>query len=165
MSEPANDLPEMLEGRIAFAAKALHLVRAARQELLLRSDVLERALYGSEEFSSAVKDFLLGSERARLCVLVRQPHEALQNAQRLIDLGQRISSRVEFREPTDEQGDIGQAEWLIADRRILLERQSPESLESQFWAGEPRRGKTRGEDYDKLWNEAQPAQELRSLGI
>ncbi len=165
MSEPGADLPEMLEGRAAFAAKALLLVRAARHELLLRSDALERALYGGDEFYGAVKDFLLGSERARLCVLVRQPHEALHNAQRLIDLGQRLSSRVEFREPADEQGDIGQAEWLIADRRALLERRAPESLEAQFWAQEPQRGKLHGEAFDGLWNEAQPAQELRSLGI
>ena len=76
-----------------------------------------------------------------------------------------MSSRVEFREPTPEQGEIGQAEWLLADRRVLLERRGPEALEAQFWADEPQRGKVRGEDYDKLWNEAQPAQEMRSLGI
>jgi hypothetical protein len=163
VSEPG--LPELVEGRAAFAAKALLLVRAARHELLLRSDALERPLYGGEDFYEAVKGFLLASERARLCVLVRLPQEALQNAQRLIDLGQRLSSRVEFREPTEEQGDIGQAEWLIADRRVLLERRSPESLESQFWAQEPQRGKLQGEAFDKLWNEAQPAQELRSLGL
>jgi len=165
MSTPDPELPEILEGRAAFAARAQQLVQAARQELLLRSDALERGLYGSEEFAEAVKGFLLGSERARLCVLVRQPQEAARNAPRLVELGRRLSSRVEFREPTPEQGEIGQAEWLLADRRMLLERQSPEALQSQFWADEPRRGKTRGEDYDQLWNEAQPAQEMRSLGL
>jgi hypothetical protein len=159
------DLPELLQGRAAYAAKAVQLARTARHELLLRSDTLDRALYGSEEFYNAVKDFLLGSERARLCVLVRQPREAVQNAARLIDLGQRLSSRVEFREPTEEQGEIDPVEWLIADRRALLERRSPDSLEAQFWAEEPQRGKLHGEEFDGLWNEAQPAQELRSLGI
>jgi hypothetical protein len=161
----SGDLPQQLQGREAFAAKARELVRAARHELLLRSDTLDRALYGSEEFYNVVKDFLLGSERARLLVLVRQPQAGLQNAPRLIDLGQRISSRVEFREPGPEQGEIDPAEWLIADRRGLLERRGLESLESLFWAEEPQRGKLRAEEFDGLWNEAQPAQELRNLGI
>ena len=161
----AGDVAELLQGRAAFAAKAVQLAGAARHELLLRSDALDRTLYGGEDFYNAVKGFLLGSERARLCVLVRQPQQAVHNAQRLIDLGQRLSSRVEFREPGPEQGELDPVEWLIADRRGLLERRSPESLEAQFWAEEPQRGKLHGEDFDKLWNEAQPAQELRQLGI
>lgn len=158
-------LPELLQGRAAYAAQAVQLVRAARHELLLRSDALDRTLYGGEDFYNAVKDFLLGSERARLCVLVRQPQAAVHNASRLIDLGQRLSSRVEFREPGEEQGELDPSDWLIADRRVLLERRSPDSLEAQFWAEEPQRGKLRGEEFDGLWNEAQPAQELRQLGI
>jgi hypothetical protein len=161
----SGDLPELLQGRAAFAAKAVAVARAARHELLLRSDMLDRTLYGGEDFYNAVKDFLLGSERARLCVLVLQPQAAVHNASRLIDLGQRLSSRVEFREPTAEQGQLEPSEWLIADRRALLERRGPESLEAQFWAEEPQRGKLDSEEFDKLWNEAQPAQELRSLGI
>jgi len=165
MSTPGADLPEILEGRAAFAARALQLVRAARHELLLRSDALERGVYGGEEFAEAVKGFLLGSERARLSVLVRQPQEAARNAPRLVELGRRLSSRIEFREPTPEQGELDPVEWLLADRRMLLERLSPEALQSQFWTEEPRRGKTRGDDYDQLWNEAQPAQDMRGLGI
>ena len=165
MTDAATDLPLLLDGHAAFAAKTLQLVRAAHGELLLLSDSLERNLYGNEEFYQAVKTFLLGSERARLCVLVCRPQEALQNAQRLIDLGQRISSRVEFREPSEEQGEIKRSEWLLADRRVLLERREPGSLESQFWAQEPQRGKLRAEAFEALWNEARPAQELRSLGL
>jgi hypothetical protein len=165
LTDAADGLPQLLDGRAAFASKALDLVRAARSELLLLSDSLDRSLYGGEDFYEAVKGFLLGSERARLNVLVCQPQEALHNAQRLIDLGQRLSSRVEFREPSPEQGEIERSEWLLADRMVLLERRDPDALQSQFWAREPQRGKLRGEAFQALWNEAQPAQELRSLGI
>lgn len=165
MSDAISDVPEIVEGRAAFAAKALAVVRAAHLELILRSDCLERALYGSEEFYEAVKTFLLGNERARLLVLVRQPQDAAQNGARLVELGRRLSSRVEFREPGEEQEEFEPAEWLFADRRTLLERRSPQDLKAQYWASEPRRGKTRAEEFEALWNEAQPAQEMRSLGI
>ncbi len=159
--------PQRLEGRTGFAASALQLVRAARGELLLLSDSLERGLYGSEEFAEAVKGFLLGGEHARLQVLVRQPQQAVRNVPRLLELGRRISSRCQFREPSEAQRAVGElrSEWLLADRRVLLERREPESLEAQFWAAEPQRGKLRAEAFEALWDEAQPAQELRSLEI
>ena len=163
----AAALPQLLDGRVAFAAKALELVRGARAELLLLSHSLERSLYGSEEFADAVKTFLLGSERARLWVFVSQPQEALRNVPHLVELSRHLSSRFEFREPSEQQlaGDGNRSEWLLADRRVLLERRETESLEAQFWAQEPQRGKLRGEAFEILWNEAQPAQELRRLGI
>ena len=163
MSEAAD--AQLLQGRAAYAAQALQLVRGARQELLLRSDSLEAALYGGEAFAESVKQFLLGSERARLRLLVLKPQAALRNAAQLIELCRRLSSKVELREPSPEQGPIDPCDWLIADRRALLERIGPEALQSQFWPQEPRRGKTRGEDFDTLWNEAQPSPELRNLSL
>lgn len=161
-----SGLPQLLQGRTAFAAKAQELAGSARSELLLLSDSLDRALYGSEEFAEAVKRFLLGNDRARLLVLVNRPQPAARNVPHLLELAGRLSSRVEFREPPEPPGEeAGRGECLIADRRILLERPTPEALEAQFWALAPQRGKLRGEEFDLRWNEAVPAQELRSLGI
>lgn len=165
MSAGGADLPELLQGRAACAARALELARAARGELLLLSDSLDRSLYGGEDFAEAVKRFLLASDRARLLVLVNQPQPAARNIPHLLELARRISSRVEFRQPSETQAEAIRGEWLIADRRALLERREPEALEAQFWAQAPQRGKTRGEEFELRWNEAEPAQELRSLGI
>jgi hypothetical protein len=159
----ASDLPELLQGRVAFAAKAVELAHAARSELLLLSASLDRSLYGSEEFADAVKRFLLDNDRARLQVLVSQP--TARNIPHLLELARRISSRIEFRQPDESQTEPNRSEWLIADRRVLLERREPEALEAQFWAQAPQRGKNRGEEFEQRWNEAEPAQELRSLGI
>ena len=122
MSAPGADLPEILQGRAAHAAAALRLVRGARHELLLLSDSLERALYGGEDFAEALKSFLLGSERARLCVLLRQPQEAARNAPRLAELGRRLSSRVEFRQPAFQRlGLLDRScdQHPLADQRAL----------------------------------------------
>ena len=166
MNDTTANPPQLLDGHAAFAARALELVRGAHGELLLLSDSLERSLYGGEEFANAVKSFLLGSERARLCVFVNQPQQAVQNVPRLVELSRRISSRLEFRQPSEEQSSSGQrSEWLLADRRVLLERRESESLQAQFWAQEPQRGKLRAEAFEAIWNEAQPAQYLRSLDL
>jgi len=85
----------ILEGRAAYATRAVELVRGARQELLLRSDALEFALYGSDAFADSLKQFLLGSETRPACACwCCNRKAALRNALQLIELGRRLSSRV-----------------------------------------------------------------------
>jgi hypothetical protein len=163
MSE--DQTPQHLEGHAALAAAVLELVRQPHRELLLLSDSLDRKLYGSAEFAEAVKNFVLSSERARLCVLVNQPALAVQNVPRILELQRRASSRIEFREPPEDRREDCRCEWLIADRRALLERRSPDALEAQLWGEAPQRGKLRGDAFDEIWNESEQAQELRSLGL
>ncbi|MDR3416019.1 MAG: hypothetical protein P4L83_07525 [Nevskia sp.] len=165
MEQTELDTPQVLHGRSAYAAKALELVRAAHSELLLYSDVLDRAFYGGEEFAEAVKQFVLGNQRAHLQVLVNQGQQARHSVPHLLELWRHLSSRIEFREPAEHQRENFRGEWLIADRRTLLERTTPEALESKFWAQAPRHGKVRGDEFEACWNEGQPSPELRSLGI
>jgi hypothetical protein len=160
-----GESPQLLEGPAAFAAAALDLVRQARHELLLLSDALDRRLYGSPEFAESLKTFVLSSERAHLRVIVNQPGLAAQNIPRLLELQRRASSRIEFREPPDDRRQDCRRDWLIADRRTLLERRNPDALEVQLWSQAPQRGKLRGDTFDAIWNDSEQAQELRSLGM
>ena len=160
----SEDGPKLLEGPAAFTAAALELVRGARSELLLLSDSLDRLLYAGPEFAEAVKSFVLGSERARFCVLVNEP-TGPKNVPRLAELYRRASSRIEFREPPEDRREECRCEWLIADRRGLLERRGPEVLEAQLFTQDPQRAKLRGDAFDQIWNESEPARELRILGL
>lgn len=162
MSEPA---PVAVEGRSAFADAALALIAEARREIRLLSHELDVRLYGSEAVYEAVKGFLLSSERARLRVLINQPRLAAQRGHRLVELGRLLSSRVEFRGLSDERQQEHRAEWLIIDERSLLERREPEALVARLFQDQPLAARERGNDFETLWNEASPAQELRSLGL
>ena len=165
MEQTDADTPQILKGRAAYAAKVLEVVAGAQAELLLHSDALDRFYYGGDDFAEAVKRFLLASPRAHLKVLVNQGQQARRSVPHLLELAHRISSRIEFREPPEQQREAFTGEWLIADRRTLLERATPEALDSKFWPQAPRRGKLHSEEFDGRWNEAEPSQELRSLGI
>jgi hypothetical protein len=159
------ETPQILEGRAAYAAKVLELVRSARHELLLHSDALDSAFYGGAEFTEAVKQFLLGSQRAQLRVLVNQAPQAHHNVPQLLELWLHLSSRMEFREPHEQQRENFRGERLIVDQRAIVERASPEVLEGRFWAQAPQQGKIKSDDFEKVWNEGQPSAEFRSLGI
>jgi hypothetical protein len=154
-----------LSGRSALAAQALKVAQSTRLELAVLSFALDPDLYGSEPFVDAVKTFLLGEDRARLRVLLNQPRVVAQSAHRLVELGRRLTSRVEFRELAQEQLNDMRGEWLIADRRRILERRNPETLTAHYWDSAPLLAREKLEKYDSLWNEAVPCGELQRLAL
>jgi hypothetical protein len=161
----AADSPQRLEGTAALASAMTEAVTAARTEILLLSHSLDRRLYGAESFVGAVKDFCLRSERARLCILLNQPRSAVDQAPGLIELGRRLSSRVEFRDLAAEKLEDFRGEWLIVDGRSVLERRTPEALVATLWRESPLPAREKRDAFLSLWEQAQASQELRALGI
>ena len=53
---------------------------------------------------------------------------------------------------------------LRALARLLL-RQRPDDLDAQFHGGDPRVARRKANEFSELWEQAEPAQELRALGI
>jgi hypothetical protein len=157
--------PELVEGRSAFAARALEFVGVARLEIVLLSHGLDRALYGSEGFVDAVQRFGLNSERARMLILLNQPQLAARGGHRLVELGRRLPSRIEFRELLPERIGEAHGECLIVDGRALLVRESMESLAARCWRDAPTEGRRLREPLMRWWEESPPAQELRRLGL
>lgn len=154
-----------IEGRAALAEAARALAQSARRELLLLTYDFDARLYGSEVFVDTVKGFALADEHARLRVLINQPRLAMQGAHRLVELGRRIPSRIEFRELLDERVLEHRGELLIADQRGLLERREPDALYARHSPDSPLLARQRARDFQTLWDESPPAQELRVLGL
>jgi hypothetical protein len=154
-----------LEGGAAFGAKAVELVKAARSEVLLLTESLDRRLYLDDALTSALKEFLLAREQARLRVLVLDASQAMHNLPRLAELFRRLCTQVELRKPPDERRSECRREWLIADRRGLLERHDSDALLAQYWQQAPQRGKSRSDVFDEIWKESEPDSEMRTLGI
>lgn len=150
---------------LSFAAAVLQRVEGARREICLVSKSLHRRLYSSEALEEAVKRFVLSHERARLRIIVQQPRDAALSGHRLVELGRRVSSRIEFREPPAERIDECDRELLIVDQSTLIERVRLDAIElppQQESAAEARR---RRNWFQRLWDQSAPAQELRSLGL
>jgi len=165
MSADAAPEAERLQGRAEFALAALSVARVAQHELLLLTYAFESALYGSESIVEAIKAFALAHERATLKVLINQPRLCVQGGHRLIELGRRLPSRIQFRELLEERTLTHRGELLIADRKAVLERNEPDALFARQTMNAPLLGKQRGADFDALWEESPPATELRVLGL
>lgn len=157
--------PDKLEGRVALAAAMLDAVKPARLEVLILSFEFDRAFYGSEDFVDEIKRVVLSTERAKVRVLINQPRSAMKASHRLVELGRRVPSRIEFRELSDERQITQRGEWLIVDQRQFIERRAPDSLVAYGWRDAALQARAKAREFNELWEESLPSTEFRVLGI
>ena len=164
---PPDDVttaPALVSGVAAFTEHAVLVARAARMEIVIYSDSLDRRIYGDEAFVATVRSFVLQHRRARFRALVRQPVLAMRGAHRLVELGRLLSSRIEFREPLPER-TLPRDEYILADEKALLLRGAPEEIDAKYLPHAPLDARQQLRTFNALWEESVPAQELRSLGL
>lgn len=162
---PDEPLPELLSGVAAFAARAAERVAHAGMEVAVLSQELDRRVYGGEAFAAAIRRFVLQHERTRVRVLVNATQVAMANSPRFVELGRSLSSFVEFRELLPSRRQTIREEYLIADGRALLYRETPQDLDARDYGQIPHAAREKLREFDLLWNESPPAQELRKLGL
>lgn len=168
--DPGDDVhpsadAELLTGAADFAARATQMVTGARMEIALLSQELDRRIYGTEVFGEALRRFVLQHGHTRVRVLVNNTQAAIGNSPRLVELGRALSSYVEFRELLPMRQQSVREEYLIADGRLLLYRETPQDLEAKYYGQSPHLARLQMKSFDLMWNESPPAQELRKLAI
>jgi hypothetical protein len=156
---------ELLGGVAAYAERVVQMVGGARMELALLSQELDRRIYGGEAFGEALRRFVLQHPRTRVRALVSNTQAAVANSPRFVELGRQLSSFIEFRELQAERQQAVREEYLVADGRVLLYRETPQDLEARYYGRSPHIGRLQLKSFDLLWTESDPAQELRKLGI
>lgn len=166
MSEPEEVVAASvtLTGRNEFLSAARRLIADTRYNASLLTQQLDPRVFGDAHFAEAVKQFLLLHAHARFRVLVAQPKLAVRGPHALVDLGRLLASRVEFREFGPQQS-IPASEMLLADGRLLLERNSADALEARLTRNDPLVARERQRQFDALWDHAVPSIELRRLRI
>lgn len=164
MLEQQEPVIELANGQTEFLLRASQLVTSAKLELTLFSQGLDRRTYSSEDFVAPLQTFLLSHQRARLRVLVHTPALAMRTGHRLIELGRRLSSRIEFRELLPERRLI-RKEFLIADESSLLIRESDDQLEARYYPHAPLLARDQRREFDTWWQESPPAAEFRDLKL
>ena len=160
-----EDLPELVTSVADFAARATQMVSSARNEVALLTQELDRRVYGSGIFTESLRRFVLQHSHTRVRILVNSTQLAIANSPRLVEFGRSLTSFVEFRELLSNRQQVIREELLITDGRMMLSRESPGDLEAKFYGASPGLSRLRMKDFDLLWDESVPAQELRKLGI
>ncbi|HVC37303.1 MAG TPA: hypothetical protein VNF46_02765, partial [Gammaproteobacteria bacterium] len=100
---------------------ALKLACGARMSVALFTRDMDPVIYDTREFVTAVQQLALRSSYSRIRIVAIDPTAAIKDGHRLIELGRRLSSFIEFRRPSQEHAKRSES-FLIVDETGLLYR-------------------------------------------
>ena len=98
------------------------LAASAERCLAIYTPDLEPGIYDDAEFLETVKRLVLAKRYARVRVLISDPARANRNGNKLVALGRRLNTSVEFRNVSREYREKHVEAYLIADDQALLYR-------------------------------------------
>lgn len=163
---PGTDAePQLISGMEAYVEAVSSIVAGTRLELCIQSYDLDRRIYGRPKLVDGIREFLLQHDRATLRILIHSPKRTAETGgHRLVELVRSLSSRAQIRALPESKKAL-RVDMIIGDSRMLLLRQRPDDLDAQFHGGDPRVARRKANEFSELWEQAEPAQELRALGI
>ena len=118
-------------------AAASEVAAIAQRGLSILTPDLEPGLYDHEKFLGIVKRLVLAKRCARVRVLISEPTRTVRNGNRLVGLGRRLDTYIEFRNLHDDIADTH--EPAVARRYLTL--------------------------FEEIWAASETSRELRQLRV
>ncbi|MDM8546987.1 DUF7931 domain-containing protein [Candidatus Venteria ishoeyi] len=141
---------------------AAHMIGQTEHYLDILSYDFEPFLYHNELCFEAFETLALSSRHSRIRVLIYEPRQVAQRGHSILTLGQRLSSRFQFRRPAELTQRYPDS-FLIADNIGIIHRpyQDSRNFSANFQDGELAR--ELGSRFQRLWDEAEDDPWLRRL--
>jgi hypothetical protein len=135
---------EVRDGVVKVAA-------CAKRSITILTPDLEPGIYDNPEFLEAVKRLVLAKRFARVRVLISEPDRTVRNGNRLIALGRRLSTHLDFRNlHQDYRGKLPGA-YIIADDSAVLYRVNARGYDGIMGSIEPVIARQHLDQFEKPW--------------
>lgn len=145
-------------------AAATEVAAIAQRGLSILTPDLEPGLYDHERFLAIVKRLVLSKRCARVRVLISDPAHAGRNGNRLVGLGRRLDTYIEFRNLHDDYAAHREA-FLLADDTALLYRVNNRRWEGIADTHEPAVARRYLTLFEEIWAASETSRELRQLRV
>ncbi len=168
--EPARSAEKKLGQRWVISTKeemreaAVRVTAKANRSVSIFTHDLEPGIYDNLDYLEVIKKLILSKAYARVRVLIANPARAIKNGNRLVHLGRRLNSYIEFRHVAPEYDGKHEA-YCIADDVAVVYR-----LQAERWEGiadtfEPPVARLYLGTFDEIWHASENAAELRRLSL
>jgi len=154
----------VLEGKEEFAQAVVRVSAKASRGIAIFTPDLETGVYDTPRFLENVKRLVLSRSHARIRVLISDPTRVIKSVNRFVNFGRRLSTFIEFRQLTPEM-PVREDAFFLADDCALVYRARAERWEGIADTDERRLARMYLEQFDHMWQLAEPALELRQLKI
>ena len=112
---------EVLTGTAELRRAIVTIVAHAERSLCILTPNLEPEIYEHVEVLDVLKRYVLARTYARVRVLITQPERTIRHGNQFAQMGQRLSSYIQFRNLATARRPVQEA-WCIADADALVYR-------------------------------------------
>ncbi|MBK8285030.1 MAG: hypothetical protein IPK97_09160 [Ahniella sp.] len=142
---------------------AVLVARGARHQLMLSTRELEFDLFDNDEFIDAVKAVALAGRNVCVRLLVDDIRVAVERDHRLVQLAQRLSSKIEVRRPNVEWSGSDRPALVLNDAGGWLKRNDPTRFDAEGALLDRPRQRELQLAFDRIWEHAEPETRIRLL--
>jgi len=140
----------------------LAMTRQAKRSLHIFTYDMEHLVFDNAEFETAATDLLRGGQYAAIRILVQDSSRAVRNGHRLINLAQRLSSKIEIRKPIAEYADITRA-FFVADETGYISRALADRYDAVANFNDRLSSRDLVKFFNEVWERSQQDSALRRL--
>lgn len=144
---------------------AVEIARLAQRTLVIYTRDLEPGIYDHENFIEVVKRLVLAKRYARVRVLISSPGNTSRSGNKLVILGRRLNTYIEFRDVHEDYREDHREAFLIADDFALLYRADARKWEGMIGFNEPGIVRQHLDLFEKIWQASEYKLELRQMRI
>lgn len=152
----ANEIPKergttrLVAGTAEIRAAINEIVAKANRSLAILTPNLEPEIYEHDDFLVTLKRFVLAKSFARVRVLITEPEKAMKPGNQLVQMGQRLSSYIEFRNLDEElKPDI--RAYCIADGDAVVYRADHRTGDGMVAQKSPEIARLYLHEFDDMW--------------
>lgn len=143
---------------------SLAMVRQSSRNVYLYTRNLDHAIYDTSEFVEAVSEMVRNHRNAHLHVLVRDSDQAVKHGHRLVLLGQRLSSSIQFRVPAEEYKAFNEA-FMVVDETGYIRRELSDRYEAEACFHDPLTARNLRDFFREVWERSAADPQLRPVRI
>jgi hypothetical protein len=143
---------------------AVALAQRAQREILIASYDLDARIYSNQEFVDALSAFVRSHRNAHVHILVWKNGQAVKHGHRLIELAQRLSSRIKIHDPDPVHAEFIES-YMVVDGIAYFRRPLADRFEGIANFHAPIIARELKDQFNTMWERSTPSSEFRRLKI
>ncbi|MCK5639668.1 MAG: acyltransferase, partial [Gammaproteobacteria bacterium] len=140
------------------------MVQQAHRHIYIMSQDLEAHIYNSDDFEHALAQLAKESQHTHIHILLKNSEPAIKYGHRLINLAQRLSSKVKIHNPHEEHAEYNEA-FLLVDDTAYIKRKLADRYEGVACFKALKEAGDLSTLFHEMWERSEPDSQLRRLTI
>jgi len=154
----------LLDGVTDFRNYSEQLITQSRRSIVILTRDLDASIYATSEYAQNLSNFVRSSRNAQVQILIKNTKPAIESGHILVQLAQRLSSKILVRKMTVEPNNKEMG-FMLGDTDKLLYKNDDALHRGFFNSSAASEIKSLREEFNYLWQYSEQEPEFQLLHI